>query len=115
LLRRYAEEYGVGKIRNSGHTRKNFQRVIQHPSVIYEPGKCIRCGKCVRITEREGERLGLAYIGRGYDVRIGVPFNEQLSAGLEKTAEKCVLACPTGALSFTYEQHSPLQCLRDGS
>jgi len=113
MLRRYADEYGLGKMPNSWHTRKPFERVVQHPSVIYEPGKCIKCGKCVRITEEEGERLGLAYLGRGYDVHIGVPFNEQLSAGLEKSAEKCVRACPTGALSFRYDENIALQSSED--
>jgi Fe-S-cluster-containing dehydrogenase component len=28
------------------------------------------------------------------------PFKEPMSQGLQKTAEECVEACPTGALSF---------------
>jgi len=105
-LRQYAEEYGVRETRSHMADRKNYKRVIQHPYVIYEPGKCIKCGRCVRITEKEGERLGLTFIGRGYDVRIGVSFNELISAGLEKSAVKCVLACPTGALSFKYDERA---------
>ena len=68
--------------------------------MIYEPGKCIKCGLCVRITEEAGERLGLTFLGRGFDVRVDVPFNESLEEALEKVAEQCVEACPTGALAF---------------
>jgi len=115
MLRRYADEYGLRKMPNSSHMRKSFEGVVQHPSLIYEPGKCIKCGRCVRITEKEGERLGLAFLGRGYDVSIGVPFNQELSGGLEKSAEKCVWACPTGALAFRYEKNIENQSTRDES
>jgi NADH dehydrogenase/NADH:ubiquinone oxidoreductase subunit G len=37
-------------------------------------------------------------IGRGFDVEIGVPFNESINDGLKKVAETVADACPTGAL-----------------
>lgn len=101
-LREYAEEYGVHARSFRGGERKRYEKIIHHSDVVYEPGKCIKCGICVRITAAEGERLGLAFIGRGYDLRIGVPFQDLLSKALEKSADKCVLACPTGALSFNH-------------
>ncbi len=102
-LRRYADEYQASQQRYSGAKRRRFERILQHANVVYEPGKCIKCGLCVRITRQAGERLGLTFIGRGFDLRIGVPFDEPLAAGLEKTAAECVRACPTGALSFRQE------------
>jgi NADH dehydrogenase/NADH:ubiquinone oxidoreductase subunit G len=80
--------------------RRPLRRILQHPGVVFEPGKCIKCGICVRITAREEEQLGLAFLNRGYDLRVGVPFGEQLSRALERSAELCVRACPTGALAF---------------
>lgn len=67
--------------------------------VIYEPNKCIRCGICVRITEEHKEKFGMSFIGRGFDVVIGVPFGEALENGLEKVARQVVDECPTGALT----------------
>ena len=40
----------------------------------------------------------MAYVGRGFQVRIGVPWNETLACGLERAARACAGACPTGAL-----------------
>jgi len=99
-LREYSQAYGAEQRRYGAGDRKKFEQIREHPSVIFETGKCVKCGNCVRITERAGERLGLAFVGRGFNVRIGVPFNKSFAEALEKTAKECVDKCPTGALSF---------------
>ncbi|MHC4156259.1 MAG: FAD-dependent oxidoreductase [Planctomycetota bacterium] len=80
-----------------------FTQQLQHPEVIYEPGKCIRCGLCIQITAEAKEKLGLTFIGRGFDARVAVPFDHSIAEGLKQTARKCVQACPTGALAFKEE------------
>jgi NADPH-dependent glutamate synthase beta subunit-like oxidoreductase/ferredoxin len=80
-----------------------FTQQLQHPEVIYEPGKCIRCGLCIQITAEAKEKLGLTFIGRGFDARVAVPFDHTIAEGLKQTARKCVKACPTGALAFKEE------------
>ncbi len=54
----------------------------------------------MQITKRAGEKLGLTFINRGFDVRIEAPFGEEISQGMKKVAGDCILACPTGALSW---------------
>ncbi len=98
-LRIYADEYHAKRKRFAGGARKQLTKEFNHDLVVYEPEKCIRCGLCVEITQREGEGLGLAYIGRGFDVRIAVPFSGTMKEALLKTALACVEACPTGALA----------------
>ena len=80
--------------------RRSFVQNFQHPDIIYEPGKCIACGLCIQISAQAGEKLGLTFVGRGFDVRVAVPFNRSLAEALEYAANKCVAACPTGALAF---------------
>jgi len=99
-LRDYAEEYEARGRRFRIGDRRRFRRIRQHPRITYEPGKCIKCGICVRITARENEQLGLAFLNRGYDLQIGAPFGQLLSRALEHSAERCVRSCPTGALYF---------------
>ena len=83
-----------------GAERRDFERHRQHGEVLYEPGKCIDCGLCLQVTADAGEALGLTFVGRGFDVRVGVPFGEDLTQGLQQAGRRCVTVCPTGALAF---------------
>jgi len=98
-LRKYAEQYGADPRRYAGQ-RRSFQQETQHAEVIYEPGKCIDCGLCIQIAQQAGEPLGLTFVGRGFDVRVGVPLNRPLRDALQRVAAKCAQACPTAALSL---------------
>ncbi|MBN1158967.1 MAG: (2Fe-2S)-binding protein [Bacteroidales bacterium] len=99
-LRDYSGMYHASQKRFIYQERKPVKKYFQHDIVVYEPEKCIKCGICVRLTAKYQEKLGLTFIGRGFDVRIGVPFNELLEKSLVKTARLVAEACPTGALSL---------------
>jgi formate dehydrogenase major subunit len=99
LMRRYATEYQVDPYRYEGERRK-FSQDQTHPEIIYEPGKCIMCDACVRIAAEAGEELGVATIGRGFQVSVGVPFDEPMSEGLRQAAIRAAESCPTGALAL---------------
>jgi ferredoxin len=98
-LQHYAQIYEVNASRYR-QQRRSFEQFAQPGGVIFEPGKCIRCGICVKLTELAREPLGLTFIGRGFDVKVAAPFGRNIEEGLQKTAEECVKYCPTGALVF---------------
>lgn len=99
-LRNYSEQYKASQKKYLFGKRNEIKKNIQHEFVIYETEKCIRCGLCIDITTKDKEHTGLTFIGRGFDVRMQVPFNYPMSKALTKTEKKCVEACPTGALAF---------------
>ncbi len=97
-LEQYAVEHGADPRRYRGKP-KAIRAIARQAGVVFEPGKCINCGLCIEITRTAGEPLGLAFVGRGFDVRVGVPFDESLEEALGNVAAQCVAACPTAALS----------------
>lgn len=105
-LRHYATIY---RARSSHYTgpKRPFQQQITSRGVIFEPGKCIACGICVEVAREAGEPLGLTFVGRGFDVRIGVPLEHSLDEGLQRAGAACVRACPTGALAFRDDPKEP--------
>jgi len=109
-LRRYAAEYGARRSVFSGYAKPQYECYLTESGIVYEPGKCIRCGNCVRVAERSAEPLGLGFIGKSYDLRVKVPFEEQLQRALTVSAAACVAVCPTGALlgREQYEQNKTL-------
>jgi ferredoxin len=105
LLRQYAQAYDARQTRYKAQRRCLIQQA-QHPEVVYEPGKCVDCGICIQIASAAQEKLGLTFVGRGFDVRVAVPFEASLAEGLQAAAAQCVAACPTGALAFKDETNA---------
>ena len=99
VLQHYAQVYGADASRFRSE-RRPFNQQLQPGGVIFEPGKCILCGICVKLTEMAAEPLGLTFIGRGFDVRLTGPFNRSIEEGLGAVAAECVRQCPTGALAL---------------
>ncbi|MDD2305645.1 MAG: 2Fe-2S iron-sulfur cluster-binding protein [Prolixibacteraceae bacterium] len=100
VLRELSDRYHAVQKRFQGEERFNVEKFIHREGIVYEPSKCIKCGICVRLTRNHQEEFGFTFIGRGFDVKVGVPFNESVQKGLEKTASIVAKACPTGALAM---------------
>lgn len=100
VLRELSDRYQAIQKRFQGEERFNVERFIHREGIVYESNKCIKCGICVRLTREHQEEFGFTFIGRGFDVKIGVPFNESVQRGLKKTAAIVAKACPTGALAM---------------
>jgi ferredoxin len=100
-LRDAAGDYEVDHSHITREGRLEFSMNTTHPEIVFEPGKCIKCGICVRIAASVKEGTGLAFIGRGYGTVVGVPFNDSLVTALGEKAGECVRHCPTGALAWT--------------
>lgn len=104
LLRGYSDKYLADQKRFKGEERKTVEKMIHREGIVYEPAKCIKCGICVQLTTNHREEFGLTFIGRGFEVKIGVPFNEKIEQGLKNTAWEVSKACPTGALAMFGEE-----------
>jgi ferredoxin len=105
-LRRYAEQYGLGPQITRTMERLPVAPIQSADGVLFEPGKCIKCGICVEIVRASGLDAGIAFAGRGLASHLQVPFGGTLAKGFGSVAERCVQACPTAALSFRDAEES---------
>jgi len=99
VLRELSDRYKASQKRYFQTDRLPVVKKIAYENLIYEPGKCIKCGVCVRITAKYKETFGFTFVGRGFNVEIGIPFNEKMELALVHTMGLVAKACPTGALS----------------
>jgi ferredoxin len=102
-LRMYSRIYGA-KPNKYKSSRKVFSINLEHPDLVYEPGKCIKCGLCVKVTVQKSEQSGLCFSGRGFNTMITAPLNKTMAEALTISAKDCVNACPTGALAFRLDE-----------
>lgn len=70
------------------------------PVFIYDPNKCVLCGRCVWICREHLSIGSLGFAHRGFE-RIVTTFGDEPIAESEcSECSECVIACPTGALTF---------------
>lgn len=82
---------------------KNTVKNLGHKTIILEKLKCIKCGICIKTTQSEGDKTGFAFSGRGFDVEIVIPIEKNIDELTEKTAVRCAINCPTGAIALRAE------------
>lgn len=70
----------------------------EHPCLIYDSSKCVRCGRCIYACEETHGRLFLTYAGRGIEMGISF-FGDTDDASIPcGTCLVCVKVCPVSAL-----------------
>lgn len=70
-----------------------------HPYLVYDPGKCVMCGRCVYTCRKLFGSPYLSFSGRGLEMKISF-FGETDAETIPcNDCYKCVDICPVGALS----------------
>ncbi len=96
-LQRVANELGVREIRVAGEKSESLPD-LANPSLMRDPNKCIKCGRCVRMCGEVQSVNALGFANRGFETTVVPAFN----MGLDKMActycGQCAKVCPTGAI-----------------
>jgi thioredoxin reductase/ferredoxin len=101
-LRELADKFGAKQKRRASRVkdeRRGFIRILDE-DLLFEPGKCVKCGRCLAVCAKFAEKRGPGFVNRGYDMEIAFPFGVSPKIGLGKAAAECVDVCPTGAIAW---------------
>ncbi|MHB1043996.1 MAG: 2Fe-2S iron-sulfur cluster-binding protein [Eubacteriales bacterium] len=68
------------------------------PGIIYDPNKCVLCGRCVRACREKG-RVSLGFAHRGFNRMVTAFGGAPLGAEGCADCRECANVCPVGALA----------------
>ena len=68
-----------------------------HPLFIYDPNKCVLCGKCVWVCNERGTG-DIDFARRGIDTMVSTFDNMPMADSICDSCMECVDICPVGAL-----------------
>ena len=84
---------------------KRFRKLLRHlpvddsnPQFVYDPNKCVLCGRCLWVCR---QRLGTGVLGfahRGFQRTVTTFADEPIGELRCQQCRECVIVCPTGAL-----------------
>jgi iron-only hydrogenase group A len=78
--------------------------LVNHPtddstgSIVINPEKCIKCGRCVEVCQIMQNVWAIEFIGRGYNMRIAPAADVRLADSPCIKCGQCTAHCPVGAL-----------------
>jgi formate dehydrogenase major subunit len=92
---------------------RDFEVDDSHEDVLFEPGKCILCGICVRMCDEVLKTPALGFVGRGFGTSIAPPLKKSLADVDFEGIVKIVESCPTGAFTMKTAPVASLKILRN--
>jgi len=96
-LQRLAAEFGI---REQPFPKKirNLPIDTSTGSLILNPDKCVRCGRCVKVCQEMQNVWAIEFLGRGEKTRIAPAADVKLGEGPCIKCGQCSAHCPVGAI-----------------
>ena len=112
-LQRVATDFGIREAPFPRPAIEHIPRDESTPSIVLDPDKCIKCGRCAIVCQEMQNVWALEFIGRGERMQIapaaGVPLNDSpcIKCG------QCSAHCPVGAIYERDDTAKVWDALRD--
>ncbi len=96
-LQTLAQEFGIREA-NYEKILKPFPKDTSTKALIFDPQKCINCGRCVQVCQEVQDVWALEFIGRGMDTIVKPAGDLLLSESPCVQCGQCSAHCPVGAI-----------------
>jgi NADH-quinone oxidoreductase subunit G len=97
-LQTLASEFGIREVSPFAKISNNFPIDDSNPSIIINPEKCIRCGRCVKVCQDMQNVWAIEFMGRGIKGHITPAAGLPLGGSPCVKCGQCAAHCPVGAL-----------------
>lgn len=84
-------------------------------SIVRDPGKCLLCGRCIRMCDETIGVSAIDVVGRGSASRIGTAYNKGFNPQTCVKCGQCIMVCPTAALTEKPAVKAVMDALRNPS
>ncbi len=88
-----------------GIREESFQKIVKEipkdqstETIMLEPSKCIKCGRCIDVCQNIQDVWALSFLGRGINTRMAPAGDIQLKDSPCVRCGQCSAHCPTGAI-----------------
>ncbi|KJS15631.1 MAG: ferredoxin [Peptococcaceae bacterium BRH_c4b] len=99
-LQRIARERGLSlKPKELPLLERNLPVDDSAPGIIYDPNKCVLCGRCVWVCKTRGAGI-LGFARRGFDRMVTTFRDAPLAESNCNYCDVCAGVCPVGALTI---------------
>ena len=72
---------------------------LDNPSIVRDPSKCVKCGRCVKVCSEVQGIGALSFTGRSADCKVTTAFDLPMNETDCVLCGQCTLVCPVGALT----------------
>ena len=103
-LQHIAHHLGVRlKMKQLRELQRDLSIDDSHPQIIYDPNKCVLCGRCVWVCREHLDIGVLGFARRGFQRVVTTFEDEPLATTHCDRCAECIGVCPTGALVLKSE------------
>ncbi len=88
---------------------------IDNPSIVRDPSKCVKCGRCVKVCGEVQGCSALTQAGRSADFQITTAFDLPMDQTDCVLCGQCSLVCPVGAIVEVDNTNDVVHAIQDPS